>query len=178
MIPLSAPGSTMLLICPEKAIETIIIGKPVHVLKVPMACSATSSNFYLPPWYETLNLDVNVSINMANLHMINISALDFCIWQHLRNNKSEMEVQHLTTIPFIPVHKIYQHMINSTQPIMPFDMDDESTENTDSIWTLVFTYRDVHYSYRIAYTSRIRIILLLLLLVLACQISVLTFTTR
>ena len=36
----------------------------------------------------------------------------------------------------IPVHKIYQHMINDTQPIMPFDMDDESTEDTDSIWTL------------------------------------------
>ena len=27
-------------------------------------------------------------------------------------------------------------MINGTQPIMSFDMDDESTEDTDSIWTL------------------------------------------
>ena len=34
------------------------------------------------------------------------------------------------------MHKIYQHMINSTQPIMPFDMDEESTEHADSIWTL------------------------------------------
>ena len=101
-----------------------------------MACTATSSNFYLPPRYETPNLDVNVSINMANLHMINILALDFCIWQHLRNNRSEAQPQHLTTIPLISVHKIYQHMINSTQPIMPFDMDDKSTEHTNSIWTL------------------------------------------
>ena len=31
--PLSAPASTIMLICPEKAIETIIIRKPVHVLK-------------------------------------------------------------------------------------------------------------------------------------------------
>ena len=119
-----------------KAIETIIIRKPVHILKLPMVCSATSSNFYLPPRYETTNLDVNVSLNMANLHMINISALDFCIWQHLRNNWSEMQLQHLTTIPSIPVHKIYQHIINGTQQIMPFDTDDESTEDTDSIWTL------------------------------------------
>ena len=37
-----------------------------------MTCSATSSNFYLPPRYETLTLDVNVSLNMANLQMINI----------------------------------------------------------------------------------------------------------
>ena len=136
MTPLSTPASTITLICPEKAIETIIIRKPVHILKLPMACSATSSNFYLPLTYETLNLDVNVSLNMANLHMINISALDFHIWQHLRNNMSEMQLQHLTTIPLIPVHKIYQQIINGTQQIMPFDMDDESTEDKDSIWTL------------------------------------------
>ena len=101
-----------------------------------MACSATSSNFYLPPRYETPNLDVTVSINMTNLHMINISALDFHIWQHLGNNRGEMQLQHLTTIPLIPVHKIYEHIINSTQQIMPFDMDDVSTEDKDSIWTL------------------------------------------
>ena len=68
--------------------------------------------------------------------MINISALDFCIWQHLRDNKSEIQLQHLTTIPLILLHKIYQHMINGTQHIIPFDMNDESTEDTDSIWTL------------------------------------------
>ena len=131
--PLSTPASTMMLICPEKAIETIIIQKPVHILKLPIACSATSSTFYLPPRYETPNLDVNVSINMVNLHMINISALDFCTSQHLRNNRSEMQLQHLTTIPLIPVCKIYEHIINKTQQIMPFDTDDESTEDTDSI---------------------------------------------
>ena len=61
---------------------------------------------------------------MANLHMINISALDFSIWQHIGNNRSEVQLQHLTTIPLIPVHKIYQHMLNNIQPMMPFDMDD------------------------------------------------------
>ena len=75
-----------------------------------MACSATSSNFYLPPRYETLTLDVNVSLNMANLQMINILAQDFHIWQHLGSNRSEVQLQHLTTIPSIPVHKIYQHL--------------------------------------------------------------------
>ena len=142
-----------------------------------MACSATSSNFHLPPRYETPILNVNVSLNMADLQMINISAQDFHIWQHLGSNRSEAQLQHLTTIPSIPVHKIYQHLLNNTLPIMPFDMDKESTEHTDSIWTLVFTDRDVHYSYRIAYTSRFRLILLLLLLVPTCQISMPTFTT-
>ena len=133
----------MKLICPERDIEIIIIRKPVHILKLPMACSTTSSNFYLPPRYETLNLDVNVSINMANLHMINISALDFRIWQHLGNNRSEAQLQHFTTIPSIPVHKIYQHMIDNTQSIMPFDMDEESTEHANSIWTL-FSHTEVY----------------------------------
>ena len=68
--------------------------------------------------------------------MINVSALDIHMWEHLRNNRSETQLQHLTTMPSIPAHKIYQHIINGTQHIMPFDMDDESSENTDSIWTL------------------------------------------
>ena len=101
-----------------------------------MACSATSQNFYLAPRYQTSNLDINVSLNMANLHMVNISALDFSVWQHLRDNRSETQLQHLTTIPSIPVHKIYQHIINGTQHIMPFNTMDESTEDTDLIFTL------------------------------------------
>ena len=114
--------------------ETIPIQKPIHILKLPMACSATSPNFYLPPRYETPTLDVNISLNMANLHMINILAQDFYIWKHLGSNRSDMQLQHLTNMPLIPVHKIYQYLLNNTQPIIPFDT--ESTENTNSIWTL------------------------------------------
>ena len=73
---------------------------------------------------------------MANLYMINISALDFHIWQHLGDNRSEVQLQYLTTIPWIPVHKIYQHLINDTQHIIPFNTTDVSTEDTDLIWTL------------------------------------------
>ena len=68
--------------------------------------------------------------------MINILAQDLLIWKHLGNNRSDVQLQHLTTIPWIPVHKIYQHLLNITLPIMPFDMDKESTEDTSSIWTL------------------------------------------
>ena len=72
-----------------------------------MACSTNSPNFYLSLRYETPTLDANVSLNMANLQMINISAQDFHIWQHLGSNRSEAQLQHMTTIPSIPVHKIY-----------------------------------------------------------------------
>ena len=68
--------------------------------------------------------------------MVNVSALDFCVWQHLKDNRSETLLQHLTTIPLIPVNNFYQHIINGTQHIRPFDTTDESTEDTDLIWTL------------------------------------------
>ena len=68
--PATAPLNTVTLICPEKPMEMIQIRKPIHMLKLPTACSATSSYFYLPPRYETPMLDVNVSLNMANLQMI------------------------------------------------------------------------------------------------------------
>ena len=108
-----------------------------------MACSATSSNFYLPPRYETHTLDVNIFLNMANLHMPNISAQNFHIWQHLGSNRSDMQLQHLTTIPSILIHKIYQHLLNSTMPVMPFNT--ESSGNTDSLWTL-FTHPGIYVS--------------------------------
>ena len=126
--PVTAPANTMTLICPEKAMETIPIQKLIHLIKLPMACSATLPDFYLPPTYETPILDVNISLNMANLHMINILAQDFHIWKHLGSNMSDMQLQHLTTIPLIPVHKIYQYLLNNTLPIIPFDT--ESIENT------------------------------------------------
>ena len=88
--PATAPVNTMTLICPEKPTETIPIQQPIHILKLPMACSATSSSFYLPPRYETPTLDINISLNMVNFHMINISALNFHIWQHLGSNTSDI----------------------------------------------------------------------------------------
>ena len=123
--------------------ETTPIQQPIHILKLPTACSATSSNFYLPSRYETPTLDINISLNMANLHMLNISAKNFHIWQHLGSNRSDMQLQHLTTIPSIPVPKIYQHLLNSTMPVMPFST--ESTGNTDSLWTL-FTHPGIYIS--------------------------------
>ena len=108
-----------------------------------MACSAISPSLYLQPRYEMLTLDVNISLNKTNLHMINILAQDFCIWKHPGSNRSDMQLQHLTTIPLIQVHKIYQHLLDNTLPFIPFDK--ESTENTGSIWTL-FSHLGIYVS--------------------------------
>ena len=62
--PATAPLNTVTLICPEKPMEMIQIWQPIHIQKVPMACSATSLHFYLSLRYETPMLDVNVSLNV------------------------------------------------------------------------------------------------------------------
>ena len=142
-MPATAPVTTMTLICPEKPTETIPIWQPIHILKLPTACSATSSHFYIPPRYETPTLDINISLNMANLQLINISAQHFHIWQHLGSNRSDMHLQHLTTIPSIPVHKIYQHLLNSTIPTVPVNTD--SSGNANSLWNL-FTFPGIYVS--------------------------------
>ena len=54
-----------------------------------------------------------------------------------------MQLEHLTTVPSIPIHKIYQHLLNSTIPVLSFNT--ESTENTDSLWTL-FTHPGIYVS--------------------------------
>ena len=123
--------------------ETIAIRQPIHILKLPMACSATSAHFYLPPRYETPVLNVNVSPNMANLQMINITALHFCIWQHLGNNQNDMQLQHLATIPSIPVYKVYQHLLNSTMQLTPFNT--EPSGDTVSLLS-VFTHPGIYIS--------------------------------
>ena len=141
--PAMAPVNTITLICPEKPMETIAIQQLLHVLKLPMACSATSAHFYLPPRYETPVLNVNISLNVANLQMVNITTLNFCIWQHLGNNHSDTQLQHLATIPSIPVHKVYQHLLNSTLQLTPFNT--KPSEDMDTLWSL-FTHPGIYVS--------------------------------
>ena len=141
--PAMAPVNTITLICPEKPMETIAIRQPVHILKLPTACSATSAHFYLPPRYETPVLNVNVLLSMANLQLVNITALHFCVWQHLGNNQSDTQLQHLVTIPSILVHKVYQYLLNSTLQLIPFNM--EPSEDTDTLWSL-FTHPGIYIS--------------------------------
>ena len=141
--PTAAPVTTITLICPEKPMKMIAIQPPLHILKLLTACSATSAHFYLPPRCETPVLNINISLDMANLHAVNITALHFHVWQHMGNNHSETQLQHLATIPSIPVHKIYQHLLNSSLQLTPFNM--KPSEDTDTLWNL-FTHLGIYVS--------------------------------
>ena len=122
--------------------QFIKVKKPIHVLQLPTACSAMSPNFHLPQCYETTSSEVNIFLDMANLHMINISSPDFCIWQHLEKHQNESQLQHLTSIPSVPVGQLYSHMAKGILHITPFSPE-ESTGDTDSIWTL-FSHKGVY----------------------------------
>ena len=80
---------------------------------------------------------------MANLNMIKISSLDFHIWQHLEKCQNERQLQHLASIPSVPVDELCRHMITGIQPITPFTSPEESTGDTASIWTL-FSHTGVY----------------------------------
>ena len=75
--------------------------------------------------------------------MINISALDYHIWQQLEKHHNETQLQHLASIPLIPVNQLYKHMISGINPITPLTLPEESPGDTVSIWTL-FAYTGVY----------------------------------
>ena len=80
------------LICQGETTKLIAVQKPIHVLQLPPACSATSPHFHIPPHYEHPAFMVNISLDMANLNIVNISSLDFCIWQHWENHQHETQL--------------------------------------------------------------------------------------
>ena len=76
----------MIIICPDKATNTLPLQQPFHILRLFPACSAASKYFHLPPHYEDHSLVMNVSQDTANINAINISTLDLRIWQHFSKN--------------------------------------------------------------------------------------------
>ena len=108
--PPSATITAITFICPGETSKCITIQKPIHILQLPPACSATTPNFHLPPNYENSALEVNISLDMANLNMINISSVDFHIWQHLEKHQNESQLQHLASIPSVSVEQLHRHM--------------------------------------------------------------------
>ena len=80
---------------------------------------------------------------MANLNIVNISSLDFHIWQHLKDHRNKTQLNHLSCIPSVPIAQLYKHMISGIIPITPFTSSTESIADTESIWTL-FSHTGVY----------------------------------
>ena len=123
----SAPTAVLtgIIICPEEAPRFIKTQTPIHILHLPPVCSTTSQHFHLSPHYETHELTINISLNAANLNVINISSPEFRIWQHLESHWHRTQFYHLVNIPSASIDQLYKHMVSSNRPITLFMSTDE-----------------------------------------------------
>ena len=64
------------------------------------------------------------------------------IWQHLDKHQNESQLQHLASIPSVPVGQLYSHMAMDNKHVIPFSSA-ESTGDTDTMWTL-FSHTGVY----------------------------------
>ena len=83
---LSAAAATITFICLGETTQFIEVKRPIHILWLPTAFSATLPKIHLSPHNEGPPLEVNISLDMVNLNMINISSVNFCILQHLEKH--------------------------------------------------------------------------------------------
>ena len=128
---------------PRETTKFITVQKPIHILLLPIACSTTSPHFHLPLQYEHPTLAINISLDIANLNMINMSSLDFCIWQPLKDHRNETQLHHLLSIPSVPITQLYKCIISGNELVTPFTSPTESIDDTGSIWTL-FSHTGVY----------------------------------
>ena len=105
---------------------------------------------------------INISLNTANINAVSISSPEFQVWQHLEDHWNKTQLHTLADVPTGPVAHSYKHMIDNNGPIYPFNLADESIDDTGSIWTLFSPTGIYIMVYRIANTCRTRDILLIL----------------
>ena len=134
--PTTAVPSGITLICPGETSRSITAQTPIHVLHLQPVFSTTSQHFHLPTQCESHKITINISLNTVKLNVVNISALEFRIWQHLEDHWNGTLLHHLVNIPSVPTEKLYIQMVSSKRPINPFLSTDESIGKTVSVWTL------------------------------------------
>ena len=119
----TAPPEKMTLICPDKPPQLLRLDTPLHVLKTPPACSATSTFYQIPPKYQNHSLTVRFSMDIAKLQTFNMTIPDFRLWKHLpRSNLNTSKLERLTELPPVPVSGLYESLM--TQPIPRLSKED------------------------------------------------------
>ena len=75
--------------------------------------------------------------------MMNVSSPECRVWQHLEDHWNKTQLHKLADMPTVPVAHLYQHMINSNQPILPFNLAEKSIDDTASPQT-VFSHTGIY----------------------------------
>ena len=79
---------------------------------------------------------MNVSLDTTNINVINILTPDFRIWQHFNSHWTTPHVQKLTNVTEVPVVQLYNHMINTSEPVHSFKFNKDDDEDPSLIWTI------------------------------------------
>ena len=79
--------------------------------------------------------------------------MNFQIWQHLEQHWNKSQLQHLASIPSVPVGQLYSYMVTGIQHITLFFIWRVNRRYRLTLDT-VFTYRSLCDGYRITYNSR------------------------
>ena len=80
---------------------------------------------------------MNVSIDTTNINAVNISTLDFRIWQHFSRNWTQPPLKKLINVSEVPVTQLYRDMINASELIHPFTIKYDDEEDSSLIWTIL-----------------------------------------
>ena len=96
-----------------------------------------SSPFLLPQHYKDHAVMMHISLDRVNLNAINISTLDFHIWQHFNSNRPTNHMQKLTHMPKVPITQLYRHMISQSEPVVPFELNSIRDEESFLTWKLL-----------------------------------------
>ena len=110
-------------------------------ITVPAATSypkvTTNLHFNLPPHYADHVVTMHVCLVKADLNTVNISTLDFHIWQHFDSNWTTADMQRLVDVPDVPITQLYKHMIGQSEPILLFEINRDMEEGPSITWKLL-----------------------------------------
>ena len=121
---------------------------------------------------------INISLSTANLNTMNISLPEFHVWQHLEDHWNTTQLCELAGVPTVHVAHLYKDMIDNNKPIHPFNIADESVDDTGSIWTL-FSHTGIYImTIGLLIPAGLGIFCCYLFLVLTCHASMLNFMIR
>ena len=141
---LTTQGSAIVLICPNKVTSLSLFQQPIHILKLPPACSATSRHFHLLPNNEDHMVTMFLSLDKANLNTINISTPDLHIWQHFDSIWTTADMQKFVDAPEVTIGQHYTQMIGHSESILPLEIKRDTEEEPSLTWKLqthLWTYR-------------------------------------
>ena len=99
-----------------------------QIVKEQCSLSISHVPHMLPLHYEDHTIMMNVSLDTTNINAINISTLDFRIWQHFNSNWTPPHLQKLANLPEVPFKQIYKHLINTSEQVHSFTMKDDNED--------------------------------------------------